>query len=420
MGEMARKTTRGSSRLQLQVDSARTIRIPQIDGDQPLLPWPVASIGGGLLSALAGALAVAGIVFVGWLSAIAVPVADMLSFAGRGWLLVNGGRLDLGSGAITLIPLTLTFAVAALVGWVSGFGYRQARLAQSAEPSPQLRLGLIAGTAAQVCLGYSVFSAGVAWGVGELPGGWTAVVGAAVLSFVAALVGAVIADGYLLAGRWPGWLRAGFRGAVAGALGLIGLAAVVLLIAVIHGGDRIQALEDGIGFDTGGLVVWGVLLVAYLPNLLGWALAWVTGGGFSVGSQTLVSLWTTQLGMLPAVPAFGALPAGGAADPWLMAWLGGGVLVGLIAGLVAARAGDGPVWGIVAAGCAGLLTGVLFLAWLALSAGGLGVLRMADLGPRMLDSTMIGLPLLVLSALLGGSIEVILARIGAARAASGH
>ena len=37
---MARKTTRGSSRLQMHVDSARTIRIPHIEGEQPLLPWP--------------------------------------------------------------------------------------------------------------------------------------------------------------------------------------------------------------------------------------------------------------------------------------------------------------------------------------------------------------------------------------------
>jgi len=404
MGEMARKTTRGSSRLQMHVDSARTIRIPQIDGDQPLLPWPLASIGGGLLAALAGALVVAGITFVGWLSVIAIPVADMLTFAGRGWLLVNGGRLQVGAGEITLVPLSLTFAVAALVAWVSGFGYRQARLALPAEPSLTQRLGLISGTAAQVCLGYTAFTAALAWGVGELTTSWSWLAGAAGLSLLAGLVGAVIIDGYLLAGRWPTWLRAGLRGAGAGALGLVMLSAIVLLLAVIQGADRIQGLEDAIGFDTGGLVVWGALLVAYLPNLLGWALAWVGGGGFTVGSQTLVSLWTTQLGMLPAIPAFGALPADGPASPWLMAWLGAAVLVGVLAGVVAARATVGPGPAIAAAGWAGLLTAVVFLGWLAVSGGGLGVFRMAELGPRLFDSALIAAPLLVLSAVLGGTI----------------
>lgn len=412
MGAMARKTTRGSHRVQLQVDSARTIRIPQLDGDQPLLPWPLASIGGGVLAALAGCLVVAGITFIGWVSVIAIPVADMLSFAGRGWLLVNGGRLTVGSGEITLAPLTLTFAMAALAGWVGAFGYRQARLAAAAEPSRARRAGLIALTAVQVCVGYTAFTAGIAWGVGEL-GAERWVIGAAGLSLFSAVVGAVLADGYLVAARWPRWVRASVRGAGAGALALLLVAAVVLLVAVLLGAGRIQSLEDAIGFDGGGLVVWGAVLVGYLPNLLGWALAWALGGGFSVGSQTLVSLWTTQLGMLPAIPAFGALPSDGPSDPWLLSWLGAGVVVGVIAGAVAARAsGSGPVLAIAASGGAGVLTGVVFFVWLAISGGGLGLLRMAEIGPRLLDSALIGMPLLALSALLAGAVFAVVQHLG--------
>lgn len=409
---MARKTTRGASRLQLQVDSARTIRIPQLDGEQPLLPWPLAAIGGGLLAALAGCLAVAGITFVGWLSVIAIPVADMLTFAGRGWLLVNGGHLEIGSGAISLMPLTVTLAVAALAGWVGAFSYRQVRLALDGDPALTRRIGLIALTAVQVSLGYTAFTAGVAWGVGGLGDG-SGVAGAAALSLLSALIGAVLADGYLLALRWPRWLRAGVRGAGAGGLGLVLLAAVVLLVATIQGVGQIQELEDGVGFDAGGLVVWAVLLIGYLPNLLGWSLAWVMGGGFSVGSQTLVSLWTTQLGMLPAIPAFGALPADGPASPWLMSWLAAGIVVGALAGLVAARdVGGDPVMAIAAAGCAGLLIAAIFLLWMALSGGGLGVFRMAELGPRLLDAAMTGAPLLLLSALLAGAVVALVQRIG--------
>ncbi len=63
---------------------------------------------------------------------------------------------------------------------------------------------------------------------------------------------------------------------------------------------------------------------------------------------------------------------------------------------------------------AGLLAGLAYLGWTAASRGGLGSLRLVDLGPRLLEALMIGVPLLLLSALLGGLVTWFVRRRSAA------
>ncbi|HEY3407214.1 MAG TPA: DUF6350 family protein, partial [Propionicimonas sp.] len=150
-------------------------------------------------------------------------------------------------------------------------------------------------------------------------------------------------------------------------------------------------------------------------NLLGWAAAWLLGAGFTVGTGSLVSLSTTELGMLPAVPVFGALPPVGAADPWMLAWLALGVAAAAFAGFVAVRSGrTGPLGALAAGGAAGLLTGIAYLAWAASSRGGLGNLRMAALGPRLLESLTLGVPILLFSSVLAAMVTWFVRRRGPA------
>ena len=49
--------------------------------------------------------------------------------------------------------------------------------------------------------------------------------------------------------------------------------------------------------------------LAYLPNLVVWALAWLTGAGFAVGAGTHFAPDDVVGGALPAVPMLGALPS---------------------------------------------------------------------------------------------------------------
>ena len=58
----------------------------------------------------------------------------------------------------------------------------------------------------------------------------------------------------------------------------------------------------------------GILLtvgqIVFLPNFVLFGADWFTGAGFAIGTGSLVSPLGSQLGPLPALPIFAALPAG--------------------------------------------------------------------------------------------------------------
>ncbi len=394
---------RDPERLRLTVSSARTVRLPNAPEGPPLLPWPAAALGGGAAVGLAGSLLVAGVMMIAWLSAPAIALPTVLGFAGQVWLLAHGGVLAVGADQISLVPLGLTAGFGALCASVGRFAYRQGRQAHAGDLSDAAARRLLLGSIGQVTAGYTIFAAALAWAVTGPAMIWRPALGAFGVSAVGSAIGAVRATGVRPWARRPDWLRRGLRGAVAGVLGLVVVGSVGLATAVVLGEARISALEDALGFDAGGVFVWALVVLAYLPNLLGWTLAWLLGAGFTVGAGSVVSLSGTQLGMLPSIPVLGALPPVGAADQWLLAWLAAGVAVGALAGVVAVRRGRTGVTGALAAGAAsGLLVGLFSLGWAAASRGSLGSLRLVDLGPRLLESLLIPVPLLLLSALLGG------------------
>jgi len=62
------------------------------------------------------------------------------------------------------------------------------------------------------------------------------------------------------------------------------------------------------GFVGGVLLL--VLTILYLPNFLISTLAYLTGAGFAIGRDTLISPFTFELGKIPALPILGGLPTG--------------------------------------------------------------------------------------------------------------
>jgi hypothetical protein len=64
----------------------------------------------------------------------------------------------------------------------------------------------------------------------------------------------------------------------------------------------------------------------------------------------------------------------------------------------------GPLGALAAGDAAGLLTGIAYLAWVASSRGGLGSLRMAAIGPRLLEALMLGVPILLFGAVLAAMV----------------
>jgi hypothetical protein len=137
----------------------------------------------------------------------------------------------------------------------------------------------------------------------------------------------------------------------------------------------------GAGAGAVGLLGLGALL---LPNAAVAVLGLAAGPGFYVGSGTLVSVHGVTLGAVPALPLLAALPDTQAVPLLAFASQAVPALAGLVAGTTLGRWLDEDDGGSVVAGLAGLLTGALMgaavggLAWLA--GGTLGDGALAVLG----------------------------------------
>ena len=394
--------------------SERTARLATV----PLVPWPLAAAVGGVVAALLGWLLVVGVAGVAWFTASAIPLPDVLVFCSQVWLLAHGGGAQIAGATITLVPLGLTLVGAALLGAVGGFAGGQARLARPGAVGVVERVALAGQVAALTALGYGLVGAAMALSRGGVAGIWPAVAGVLAVAAVASLLGALGGLGLRLDDLVPRGVAAVVRGALAGGALLAGIGALVLGLATLLGADQVTAIEEGLKLDSAGSFVWGMTTLAYLPTALLWALAWALGGGITVGAGSLVSLSGTKLGMLPAVPLLGALPPVGVAAPGTLAWLAGGAVAGLLAGAVAVRRLSPPVRSIgsaanaaLAAIAAGALlsAAVMGAAWAA--TGALGTLRLVDLGPRLLELALIGPPMLLLAALLGGLVTWVLGAV---------
>lgn len=356
------------------------------------IPWPLAAIGGGFLAALVGAVVVGGIVLAGWLGVSSVPFAAMLAFVGRVWLLAHGGIVNGDGVTITMVPLGLSLLLVGLAAWAGSLVYRP----PSADAGSVRRQVLL--TVFQVGLGYTAATLAMGWATGAEP--MRAVPGSLLISLGGALLGAGWQAGYR--GGGPAWLWSTAKGGAAGLLGLVVVAAAALATAMVQGEPRIDSLEQALGFDTGGVVVWALTCLLYLPNLLAWTAAWILGAGFTLGDGSLVAPWGTRLGLLPSIPVFGALPPDGSGS--LTGWLLAGAVPGLLAGVAAVRAKAGGMVASVGAGAAaGLVAGLGYLTWAMLSRGALGSVRFAAVGPRV-PEVLIGVLILTLTAALGATI----------------
>jgi hypothetical protein len=111
---------------------------------------------------------------------------------------------------------------------------------------------------------------------------------------------------------------------------VVGLSAVCFLLVVgllLIRGERILTLYGALDAGLVGTSVITLAQVAALPNLMVWALGWLTGAGVTIGTVH-VGWDSTTPGDLPLLPVLGALPEPGALPPglWAMA------MVPLVAG----------------------------------------------------------------------------------------
>lgn len=175
--------------------------------------------------------------------------------------------------------------------------------------------------------------------------------------------------------------------AVAGALATLTAAGAVIAAICLAGHlPEAAALERDLAPGAVGTVLLCLLELAYLPNAVIWATAFMLGPGFAVGSGTVVAPTGTALAQLPAFPMLAALPPGlhTATPTWVTAAvLAMPYLAGALGGVLLVRAAPrlaldaAPLLGLASGLASGALIGLLA----AVSGGPLGDGRLAAIGP---------------------------------------
>lgn len=370
----------------------------------PTMPWQAAAVMGAALCALASWLVVTAPVVVATLSGAERPLSSAFRLGTQLWLLGHGAGARLGTTTLTLMPLGLTLVIVLLCSGVAGFAARQAQLSQPDDLTPT-QVQHVLGRILMLFTGaYAVVVAVVSFLLADPDQTARALWGAFLLALGSSLAGAGRTLGWEPWLRWPAWARLVPSAVAAGVLTALVAAAVALTTALVQGRGRIAALTAALGPDPVGAVVLMIGQLAYLPNLLLWSVAWVTGSGIALGDASLVSPAATQLGLLPGIPVLGAVPEPSAGRWVLLLWLAGGAASGAVSAVVAvaprrrARMDETALVG----GLAGVVTGVALTALVSVSRGALGVARMTALGPRMPELFVLSCSLLGISGVVTG------------------
>jgi hypothetical protein len=324
---------------------------------------------------------------IGWPRSVAVGAAL--------WLQGQGGELRAAGALVSFVPLGLSLLVV--------FGcYASAR--RSAHPVVASWASALLGHL--VVVGVVLVAVGGTGPLGVGPGAVArTLLGAAALAGVGLGLGVGrrgVVRGWLVRHTaWaPSWLAAGVRAGLAGPAALVAVGSLVVLLWVLAGqapsGDVVAALDT----DTFGSASIAVAQTALVPNLVVWAVAWLTGTGFAVGAGTRLAPDEVLGGPMPAIPVLGALPrdAGG-----LLAWAPALVVVVgvLLAVLLHRTMRERAAWEPLAAVAVAVGLGAAVLGGLAAASGGAaGPGRMAVVGPTPVLVALDGAGWLLVGALL--------------------
>ncbi len=86
------------------------------------------------------------------------------------------------------------------------------------------------------------------------------------------------------------------------------LSTLTVMFWVIMNYDSMGKVFSLADMQIGSRIMTTLLSLLWLPNFMLWALAWVLGQGFSIGTLGTFTLWTGQSSNLPSIPIFGLLP----------------------------------------------------------------------------------------------------------------
>lgn len=370
-------------------------------------PWWALAGGASLLVLAMGWMLLAGIAAIGWVTTPDAGFGAVLRLATQALALAHGVPAAISPITVSIVPLGLSLLLIALSVPIVSLVARQAasdagktdengRIWVEAEP-------LVWRVGGGFAVVYALVLVLVTTTVLGTDTGWPALRGGLLVGGISGLWGAARGVGFDLMARLPLALRSPLR-----ALGLCVLTLVVggsalLIYALWAGRGQIEGLVESLGGEVAGGVLLLLLQLAYLPNAVLWGISFILGAGVSLGEATSLSVMGSEVGFLPALPLFGAVPP--EVGPWAYGWLVFGIMAGALAGAVVvwSRPRTYPLRTTAAGAITGLVVSLVVTAFCLISGGGLGDGRLAWLGPELGRLLVFAPTVLGLSGALAGT-----------------
>jgi hypothetical protein len=360
---------------------------PGASGGRPRRPLIVTGSIAACAAAASGLAVLVTLTAIGWITAPHVGIGSGLGGVLRTsallWLVAHHvGFAVRGAGRIGLLPLGLVLLPGALLALAGRWVVRAGSVT---------RLRHVGYAAIALAFPYALLAAALALASGTAvvaPSLWQAVAASFLLALVAGGLGAArgLAPWRKLAGLMPARPRSIMLGALGAAAILAATGAALAGVSLALHLAEVKAASDALAPGLGGAALLLLAQIAYVPNAIIWAVAYVVGPGFAFGAGTVVAPTGSALGAVPVFPMLAALPSG--PRPGGPAWvpvlvLAMPYLAGVFAGVVTVRIAPtplieaAPLWGFAA----GTATGVLAGLGAAFAGGPLGHGRLAVVGP---------------------------------------
>lgn len=196
------------------------------------------------------------------------------------------------------------------------------------------------------------------------------------------------------------------------------VSSLLIMTALTIGWVEVLRLYQSLSLSFLGGLMLTVGQLAILPNLIIYGFAWLTGAGFSIGAGSFVSPIASQLGPMPALPIFAALPTG-AIDRGIV--FSAVVVVGaMVATLMARKSTERMRWEFATSFSAAAVLSVFSALVAAALTFTLGILASGSLGPGRFVEVGVNPAMLALVVFLEVLVPVFLVSVVAVRPQAGE
>lgn len=291
---------------------------------------------------------------------------DAFHFASDLWGASLGARVVLGDVSYRAVPLLFVLLLIALTKLL---------LLQGRRFSPASQWMAIPG--------FTVTALLLAGGIGTHVSVWGALPLAIMIPLIAAVWEVTRASKNLeLRFELPRWVSVGVRTGWRASWALAVYGGLFLLLSVTQSWSQIRGI-DQLLLSTSAVdsIMIVVAQLLFIPNAIVWALSWLSGPGFYLGSDALHSPTSAPVGPIPAIPLFGATPASAPGNWVLLALIVFGVALGVYLRL--RKGSESLLDDLYQGSIAAVVIAVVYLVTSLGSALVLGNGRLAFLGPRM-------------------------------------